>query len=200
MRKTIYLVDDDAAVRHALGTFLANEGYTVKDYDCAETFLQSKGIASGILVLDQRMTGMTGLELQQELKKRNVDLPIIFITGHGNVALSVMAMKAGAMDFIEKPFSNEVLLSNVRQAFRRLESQQKELGRKTAIMECYKTLTPREKEILAFIVEGVSNKDLAERLKISNRTIEVHRSRIMRKMKAENLPDLVRMAALCGIG
>ena len=200
MRKTIHLVDDDAAVRHALGTFLASEGYTVKDYDCAETFLQSKGIDSGILVLDQRMTGMTGLELQQELKKRKVHLPIIFITGHGNVALSVMAMKAGAMDFIEKPFSNEVLLSNVQQAFRRLESQQKELRRKTAIMECYKTLTPREREILAFIVEGISNKDLAERLQISNRTIEVHRSRIMRKMQAENLPDLVRMAALCGIG
>jgi two-component system response regulator FixJ len=200
MSKTIYLVDDDAAVRHALGTFLASEGYTVKDYDCAETFLQSKGITSGILVLDQRMTGMTGLELQQELKKRKVDLPIIFITGHGNVALSVMAMKAGAMDFIEKPFSNEVLLSNVQQAFRRLESQQKELGRKTFIMERYKTLTPREQEILAFIVGGISNKDLAERLKISNRTIEVHRSRIMRKMSAENLPDLVRMAVLCGIG
>lgn len=200
MRKTIHLVDDDAAVRHALGTFLASEGYTVEDYDCAETFLQSKGIDSGILVLDQRMTGMTGLELQQELKKRKVDLPIIFITGHGNVALSVMAMKAGAMDFIEKPFSNEVLLSNVRQAFRRLESQQKELRRKTAILESYKTLTPREQEILAFIVEGISNKDLAERLQISNRTIEVHRSRIMRKMQAENLPDLVRMAALCDIG
>jgi FixJ family two-component response regulator len=200
MSKMIYLVDDDAAVRHALGTFLASEGYAVKDYDCAETFLQSEGITSGILVLDQRMTGMTGLELQQELKKRKVDLPIIFITGHGNVALSVMAMKAGAMDFIEKPFSNEVLLSNVRQAFRRLESQQKELGRKTIIMERYKTLTPREQEILAFIVGGISNKDLAERLKISNRTIEVHRSRIMRKMRAENLPDLVRMAALCGIG
>jgi two-component system response regulator FixJ len=200
MRKTIHLVDDDAAVRHALGTFLASEGYTVEDYDCAETFLQSNDITSGILVLDQRMTGMTGLELQQELKKRKMDLPIIFITGHGNVALSVMAMKAGAMDFIEKPFSNEVLLSNVQQAFRRLESQQKELRHKTAIMECYKTLTPREQEILAFIVEGISNKDLAERLQISNRTIEVHRSRIMRKMQAENLPDLVRMAALCGIG
>jgi FixJ family two-component response regulator len=200
MRKTIHLVDDDAAVRHALGTFLSSEGYTVEHYDCAETFLQSNHITSGILVLDQRMTGMTGLELQQELKKRKVDLPIIFITGHGNVALSVMAMKAGAMDFIEKPFSNEVLLSNVQQAFRRLESQQKELLRKTAILESYNTLTPREQEILGFIVEGISNKDLAERLQISNRTIEVHRSRIMRKMQAENLPDLVRMAALCDIG
>lgn len=200
MSKTIYLVDDDAAVRHALGTFLNNEGFTVKDYDCAEAFLQSNSITSGILVLDQRMTGMTGLELQQELNKRNIDLPIIFITGHGNVALSVMAMKAGAMDFIEKPFSNEVLLSNVRRAFRQLEIRKKQLGRKTAIMERYKTLTPREKEIMAFIVEGISNKDLAESLQISNRTIEVHRSRIMRKMMADSLPDLVRMAALCDIG
>jgi two-component system response regulator FixJ len=200
MSKTIYLVDDDAAVRHALGTFLNNEGFTVKAYDCAEAFLQSNSITGGILVLDQRMTGMTGLELQQELNKRNIDLPIIFITGHGNVALSVMAMKAGAMDFIEKPFSNEVLLSNVRQAFLRFESRKKELGRKTAILERYKTLTPREKEIMAFIVEGISNKDLAERLQISNRTIEVHRSRIMRKMRAHSLPDLVRMAALCDMG
>jgi FixJ family two-component response regulator len=156
-------------------------------------------MTSGILVLDQRMTGMTGLDLQQVLAERGIDLPIIFISGHGNVPLSVMAMKAGAMDFIEKPFSNEVLLANIQEAFRKLEVQEKERRRKQAITRRYETLTPREKEILAFIVEGTSNKDLAERLQISNRTIEVHRSRIMHKMQAASLPELVRMAALCNI-
>ena len=128
-----------------------------------------------------------------------MNLPIIFITGHGNVPLSVMAMKAGAMDFIEKPFSNEVLLANVQEAFRRLEAGRSEHRRKSSTISRYETLTPREKEILAFIVEGISNKDLAEKLQISNRTIEVHRSRIMHKMKADSLPDLVRMAAICNI-
>lgn len=199
--RTVYLVDDDAAVRHALGTFLSGAGYTIWDYDSAEAFLESvDATASGILVLDQRMTGMTGLDLQQVLAERGMDLPIIFISGHGNVTLSVMAMKAGAMDFIEKPFSNEVLLANIQEAFRKLEMQEKKRRRKEAITRRYETLTPREKEILAFIVEGTSNKDLAERLQISNRTIEVHRSRIMHKMRAASLPELVRMAALCNIG
>jgi RNA polymerase sigma factor (sigma-70 family) len=198
--RTVYLVDDDAAVRHALGTFLSCAGYTTRDFDSAEAFLESVDtMTSGILVLDQRMTGMTGLDLQQVLAERGMDLPIIFISGHGNVPLSVMAMKAGAMDFIEKPFSNEVLLANIQEAFRKLEVQEKERRRKQAITRRYETLTPREKEILAFIVEGTSNKDLAERLQISNRTIEVHRSRIMHKMQAASLPELVRMAALCNI-
>lgn len=199
--RTVYLVDDDAAVRHALGTFLSGAGYITRDFDSAESFLESvDATASGIMVLDQRMTGMTGLDLQQVLAERGMDLPIIFISGHGNVTLSVMAMKAGAMDFIEKPFSNEVLLANIQEAFRKLEMQGKERRRKQAITRRYETLTPREKEILAFIVEGTSNKDLAERLQISNRTIEVHRSRIMHKMQAASLPELVRMAALCDIG
>jgi RNA polymerase sigma factor (sigma-70 family) len=198
--KTVYLVDDDAAVRHALGTFLSGEGYSMMNFDSAEAFIESVDTtASGILVLDQRMTGITGIELQQLLAEHRLNLPVIFITGHGNVALSVMAMKAGAIDFIEKPFSNEVLLSSVQEAFRKLEVQQEERSRKDAINRRYKTLTPREKEILTYIVEGISNKDLAERLKISNRTIEVHRSRIMHKMQANNLPDLVRMAAFCDI-
>jgi RNA polymerase sigma factor (sigma-70 family) len=199
--RTVYLVDDDAAVRHALGTFLSSAGYSTMSFDSAEAFLESvDATASGILVLDQRMTGMTGIELQQVLAGHGIDLPVIFITGHGNVAISVMAMKAGATDFIEKPFSNEALLSSIQGAFRKLEAQQKEHDRKYAINRRYETLTPREKEILVYIVEGTSNKDLAERLQISNRTIEVHRSRIMHKMQADNLPDLVRMAVICDIG
>lgn len=198
--QTVYLVDDDSAVRHALGTFLSGTGYHTLVFDSAEAFLESvDNMSNGVLVLDQRMGGMTGLELQQVLAERGMNLPIIFITGHGNVPLSVMAMKAGAMDFIEKPFSNEVLLANVQEAFRRLEAGRSEHRRKSSTISRYETLTPREKEILAFIVEGISNKDLAEKLQISNRTIEVHRSRIMHKMKADSLPDLVRMAAICNI-
>jgi two-component system response regulator FixJ len=198
--QTVYLVDDDSAVRHALGTFLSGTGYHTLVFDSAEAFLESvNNMSNGVLVLDQRMGGMTGLELQQVLAERGMNLPIIFITGHGNVPLSVMAMKAGAMDFIEKPFSNEVLLANVQEAFRRLEAGRSEHRRKSSTISRYETLTPREKEILAFIVEGISNKDLAEKLQISNRTIEVHRSRIMHKMKADSLPDLVRMAAICDI-
>ena len=198
--QTVYLVDDDSAVRHALGTFLSGTGYHTLVYESAEAFLESVDeAASGVLVLDQRMSGMTGLELQQVLAERGMVLPIIFITGHGNVPLSVMAMKAGAMDFIEKPFSNEVLLANVQEAFRRLVDEQQKKSRKSAILHRYEMLTPREKEILTFIVEGISNKNLAKRLQISNRTIEVHRSRIMHKMQANSLPDLVRMAALCDI-
>ena len=198
--QTVYLVDDDSAVRHALGTFLSGTGYHTLVFDSAEAFLESvDNMSNGVLVLDQRMGGMTGLELQQVRAERGMNLPIIFITGHGNVPLSVMAMKAGAMDFIEKPFSNEVLLANVQEAFRRLEAGRSEHRRKSSTISRYETLTPREKEILAFIVEGISNKDLAEKLQISNRTIEVHRSRIMHKMKADSLPDLVRMAAICNI-
>lgn len=198
--RTVYLVDDDAAVRHALGTFLSGAGYSTLDFESAEAFLESAHATdSGILVLDQRMNGMSGLELQQVLADNGVDMPVIFITGHGNVALSVMAMKAGAMDFIEKPFSNEVLLSRIQEAFRKLEALQKEHSQKDAITHRYETLTPREKEIMALVVEGIPNRDLARRLQISNRTIEVHRSRIMHKMQANSLPDLVRMATLCGI-
>ena len=198
--QTVYLVDDDSAVRHALGTFLSGTGYHTLVYGSAEAFLESiDESASGVLVLDQRMSGMTGLELQQVLAERGMVLPIIFITGHGNVPLSVMAMKAGAMDFIEKPFSNEVLLANVQEAFRRLVDEPQKKSRKSAILHRYEMLTPREKEILTLIVEGLSNKNLAKRLQISNRTIEVHRSRIMHKMQANSLPDLVRMAALCDI-
>ena len=198
--QTVYLVDDDSAVRHALGTFLSGTGYRTLVFESAEAFLEAVDKASnGVLVLDQRMSGMTGLELQQTLAARGMELPIIFITGHGSVPLSVMAMKAGAMDFIEKPFSNEVLLANVQEAFRRLEAESSVQSRKSAIISRYARLTPREKEILAYIVEGISNKDLAERLQISNRTIEVHRSRIMHKMQADSLPDLVRMATFCNV-
>lgn len=199
-KRTVFLVDDDPAVRHALGTFLESTNFNVRAFASAEALLDEiDETAQGVLVLDQRMGGMSGLELQEELKAQQIDLPIIFITGHGDVQMSVTAMKAGARDFIEKPFSNEDLLASIRETLRQYEASTRERSRRAAALKKYEKLTPREQEVMAYIVQGVSNKNLAERLSVSNRTIEVHRSRVMTKMDAESLPDLVRIAAMCGI-
>ena len=196
--RTIFLVDDDAAVCHALSVFLEASGYGVKTFPSAEAFLEATGsTVDGIMLLDQRMTGMTGLELQAKLVKCGIDLPIIFITGHGDVRMSVQAVKAGAIDFLEKPFSNEDLLASIKEAFSRARAGRKQRGQLAALRKRYADLTAREREVLQHVVIGLSNRDLAEVLGVSNRTIEVHRSRAMKKMGAESLPDLVRKYAMC---
>jgi two-component system response regulator FixJ len=196
--KTIFLVDDDAAVCHALSVFLAASGYDTKTFPSAESFLEYAGSTlDGIVLLDQRMTGMTGLELQAGLARRGIDLPIIFITGHGDVRMSVQAIKAGAIDFLEKPFSNEDLLASITEAFSRARASRKHRGQVVALRKQYDGLTAREREVLRHVVTGLSNRELAEVLGVSGRTIEVHRSRAMKKMGAESLPDLVRKYALC---
>ena len=199
--QTVFLVDDDFAVRHALRTLLERSSFLVRDFAAAEELLEDiDPAARGVLVLDQRMDGMSGLELQTELRGRDVTLPIIFITGHGDVPMSVKAMKEGAFDFLEKPFSNEQLLESIRGALLREARDHREHAHKAAIRARYEGLTPREQEVMRYIVQGMSNKRLAKQLGVSNRTIEVHRSRVMMKMGSESLPELVRMAALCGIG
>ena len=196
--RTIYLVDDDAAVCHALSVFLEASGYGVKTFPSAEAFLKDAGsTVDGIMLLDQRMTGMTGLELQAKLARRGFDLPIIFITGHGDVRMSVKAVKAGAIDFLEKPFSNEDLLAGIKEAFSRARVSRKHRDQLAALREKYAGLTAREREVIKHVVTGLSNRELAEVLGVSNRTIEVHRSRAMKKMGAESLPDLVRKYAMC---
>ena len=191
----IFLVDDDDAVRHALKLYLEREKFEVYEYPSAEDLLDAvDSQVASLLVLDIRMKGMSGLELQSELKSRNIDLPIIFITGHGNVQSSVSAMKEGAADFIEKPFENEHLLESIRHTFRK-ERKRKELNAlKSALAERYGTLTPREQEVMGYVVNGISNKQMATLLRVSDRTIEVHRSRVMTKMAATSLPELVRMS------
>ena len=198
VNKTIILVDDDAAIRCALSSFLRMSGYSVKSFSSAEAFLEEvDGTAEGVMLLDQRMTGMSGMELQAELPKRGIDLPIIFMTGHGDVQMSVRAMKAGAMDFLEKPFSHEVLLASIKEASSRVDESKKQRDQTTELKKCHANLSEREREVLKHVVTGLSSKQLAEQLGISNRTIEIHRSRIMKKMEAESLPDLVRKYEMC---
>ena len=198
VNKTIFLVDDDAAVRHALSVFLETCGYSVRTFLSAEAFLEeAEDAAEGVMLLDQRMTGMSGLELQAELATRGIDLPIIFITGHGDVQMSVKAVKAGAIDFLEKPFSDEDLIASIREAFSRADDSKKHRDLIAELRKCHASLTAREREVMQYVVAGMSNRNLAEQLNVSDRTIEVHRSRVMKKMGADSLPDLVRKYAMC---
>ena len=194
----IYLVDDDMAVCHALSVFLESCGYLVRAFPSAEAFLSgASAVKDGVILLDQRMTGMSGLELQKELNRRHIDLPIIFITGHGDVQMSVKAVKAGAIDFLEKPFSNEALLASIREAFLQSDHHKRHRESVAEMRRRYASLTEREREVMQHVVAGLSNRHLAEQLGVSDRTVEVHRSRGMKKMGADSLPDLVRKYALC---
>ena len=195
--RTVLLVDDDAAVCHALSVFLETSGYGVKTFPSAEAFLEDAAgsTVEGIMLLDQRMTGMSGLELQAELGRRGIELPIIFITGHGDVQMSVKAVRAGAINFLEKPFSNEDLLASISEAFSRADASRKHRSQVAALRKRLASLTVREREVIQHVVAGMSNKNLGELLGVCNRTIEVHRSRVMKKMGAQSLPDLVRKYA-----
>ena len=196
--KQVYLVDDDDAVRHALKVFLESAGFGVSEYASAKDFLAvCATLHEGVLLLDQRMPGMSGMELQARLGQLGVFLPVIFITGHGDIQMSVAAMKAGAMDFLEKPFDNSELLQRIREALNKGESKRREWEQQSDAEQRCATLTARELEVMRYIVQGDSNRAIAEQLGLSNRTIEVHRARVMAKMAADSLPDLVRMAAMC---
>lgn len=194
----VFLVDDDAAVRDALSFYLEGSGFTARTFASAEAFLEGlDGMGCGVLVVDQRMTGMSGLELQSELNDRGVELPTIFITGHGDVRMSVKAMKEGAADFLEKPFRNSDLLASIEQVLVQDAAKMEEYRLQARLKAKRKRLTPREKQVMECIVRGLSNKNIAELLRVSIRTVEVHRRRVMEKMDAASLPDLVRMADAC---
>jgi len=199
VNKNIFLVDDDAAVCHALSVFLESSGYSVRSFFSAETFLEeTEDAAEGVILLDQSMTGgMSGLELQAELARRGIALPIIFITGHGDVQMSVKAIKAGAIDFLEKPFNNEDLLASIREAFARADDSKKDRDLFAECRQCLSSLTPREREVMQHVVDGMSNRRVAKLLGVSDRTIEVHRSRAMEKMRVGSITDLVRKCAIC---
>jgi two-component system response regulator FixJ len=198
VNKNIFLVDDDAAVCHALSVFLESSGYSVKSFPSAEAFLEeADGAVESVMLLDQRMTGMSGLELQAELARRGIALPVIFITGHGDVQMSVKAIKAGAIDFHEKPFNNEDLLASIREAFARADDSKKDRDLFAECRQCLSSLTPREREVMQHVVDGMSNRRVAELLGVSHRTIEVHRSKAMEKMRVESITDLVRKSAKC---
>ena len=200
MKRKIYLVDDDEAVRHALSFFLRGQGYSVVLFDSAESFLADyNDVLDGILVLDLRMEGMSGLELQIKLKELNIYCQIIFITGHGDIQLSVMAMKAGAVSFLEKPFTNHELLAVIEEAYERAIENDDVNIRMRKARDRFESLTPREQEVMNLIVQGKMNKEIASALDVSIRTVEVHRSKVIQKMKAQSIPDLVRIADLCDI-
>jgi len=198
--QTVYVVDDDPAVCHALGIFLESEGYSVRMFASAEVLVKAiyDDAPQGVLVLDQCMNGMSGLELQTELAAQGIEWPIVFISGYSNVGISVRAMLAGAVDFLEKPFSNKTLLESIRNAFLISEEAKQDHIRRTAVEAQCETLTAREREVMQLVVSGLRNKDIAQRMEIGSRTVEVHRSRVMTKMDAGSLPHLVQMVDLCG--
>jgi two-component system, LuxR family, response regulator FixJ len=198
-RPTIFVVDDDAAVRDALKLLLRSVGHAVETFGSAQEFLDAYGEdRAGCLVLDIRMPGMSGLELQQKLNEKHSILPIIFITGHGDVPMAVEAMQAGAVDFIQKPFRDQDLIDRINQALEKDSSNRAALGERNDIRRRLETLTPREREVLDLVVHGKANKVIAGDLKLSQRTVEIHRARVMEKMQASSLAHLVRMVLEVG--
>ena len=193
-QQSVYVVEDDEAVRDSLELLLKSEGKSVAPYENANAFLKdySEDMA-GCIVLDIRMPGMDGLELQKKLNELNSILPIIFVTGHGDVPMAVDAMKEGAVDFIQKPYREEALLEKIDAALAQDREQRKTLGEKQEIMRRINTLTPRETEIMERMIAGQANKVIAIELEISQRTVEIHRSRVMHKMGTHSLAHLVRM-------
>lgn len=197
---TIFVVDDDAAVRESLRMSLKLKGYDVEIFESAGAFLASGADSRrGCLVTDIRMPDMDGLELQEELVRRKSALPVIVITGHGDVPLAVRAMRAGAVDFLEKPFDREALLSAIARALEVGSRAAAESGDAREIHERIALLTPREREVFDLVVAGKQSKVIAHELGASTRTIEVHRGRMMNKLQVQCLQDLVRLAISAGI-
>jgi FixJ family two-component response regulator len=192
---TVFVVDDDDAVRRFLTGLIQSIDLKVEAYASAKDFLDAyEPNRPGCLLLDVRMPGMSGLELQRELAERSIDLQVVILTGHGNVPVAVQAMKAGAVDFIEKPFNNELLLDRIQTAVAQSLRSDIEREKHGKTLRRLDTLTPRERQVFALVVTGETNKSIAHRLKISEKTVEIHRANVMRKMRARSLASLVHMA------
>ena len=194
-RSCVFVVDDDAAVRKAVALLLKSVSLPVETFESGRDFLDAfDPERPGCLVLDLRMPGPSGLDVQEELRRRGSSLPIVFITAHGDVPNAVQAMQAGAVDFIQKPFRDQDLLDRVHKALE-IEARTREEGQDRAVLrERLERLTPREREVMARVVDGQANKAIAYDLEVSERTVEIHRSRVMSKMEARSLAELVRMA------
>lgn len=191
---TVFVVDDDDAVRESLAFLLKSVGLKVESFSSAQDFLKSYNPArAGCLVLDIRMPGMSGLELQEKLKQMESMLPIIFITGHGDVPMAVKAIKAGAADFVQKPFRDQELIDRIREVLEEDASARVEKLQKAEILKCIDSLTEREREVMEQVVDGKANKVVAIDLNVSQRTVEIHRANVMDKMKARSLAQLVRL-------
>jgi FixJ family two-component response regulator len=192
---TIFVIDDDLSVRQALASLLKSVGWHVQTFRSAQDFLRSGELdAPGCLVLDVRLPGLSGLDLQRSLADRKSHLPIIFLTGHGNIPMSVRAMKAGAVEFLTKPFQEQDLLDAIQQALDRDRAARLQRRELAALRERYDSLTPRERQVMELVVSGLLNKQIAATLDVREVTVKVHRGQIMRKMRAESLANLVKMA------
>jgi FixJ family two-component response regulator len=195
----VFVVDDDISVRESLDPLIQAAGWRAETFASAQDFLaRPRATVPSCLVLDVSLPGLNGLELQQQLTQRT-DMPIIFITGYGDVPMTVRAMKAGAVEFLTKPFNDEELLNAIRDALARSRAALQLDAEMQALKNCYASLTAREREVMALVVAGLLNKQVGGELGISEITVKAHRGQVMRKMKADSLPDLVTMAARLGL-
>lgn len=199
-RAVVFVIDDDESMRRSLDTLLRSVGLDVRLFSSAQEFMRAKQPdAPGCLVLDVRLPGMGGLTFQEELAKAGVALPVIFITGHGDVPMTVRAMKAGAAEFLIKPFDEQVLLDAIHAAIERDRGKRRDAASLAEVQARYRALTEREREVMTLVVSGRVNKQIAAELGLSLVTIKVHRGQVMRKMRAKSVPELVRMADRLGL-
>jgi FixJ family two-component response regulator len=190
----VFVIDDDPSVRSSLKFLISTVGLQVESFDSAETFLKRKPPqTTSCLVLDVRLRGVSGLDFQGELEAKNIRIPIVFITGHGDIPMSVRAMKAGAVEFLTKPFRDQDLLDAIRIALERDRARREKEKEVTALRQRFGLLTTREQQVISMVVLGMLNKQIADRLGTAENTVKVHRSRAMEKMRAQSLADLVRM-------
>jgi RNA polymerase sigma factor (sigma-70 family) len=189
----VYVVDDDESIRAALVGLLRSVGIQVRAFESADDFLGSEmSDVPGCLILDVRLRGASGLTLQQDTLKENIRLPIIFLTGYGDIEMSVKAMKAGAFDFLTKPFKDQDLLDTIAAALKRDREFRLQERLVAGIRQTYDELTPREREVISLVADGLLNKQIADRLGLSEVTVKIHRAQAMRKLKARSVPDVVR--------
>jgi len=198
--QVVFVIDDDASMRDAVSRLLNAVGLTVQTFASAREFLAGRlPDVPGCAVLDVRLPGLSGLDLQREMVERGIHIPVIFITGHGDIPMSVQAMKAGAVEFLTKPFRDQDLLDAVRLGIQLDRQGRKERAELAELRDGHRQLTPREREVMSLVVAGLLNKQIALRLGTSEKTIKIHRSHVMQKMRADSLADLVRMSQKLGI-
>ncbi|WP_330114272.1 response regulator transcription factor [Pseudomonas sp. JS3066] len=198
--QVVYVVDDDQGMLDSTVWLLESVGLKALPFTSGRAFLDACDASlDACVLLDVRMPGMGGLNVQEEMRSRGLDLPVIFVSGHADVPIVVRAFKVGAHDFIEKPYNEQLLLDSVQQALSRADHQRTVSGNQGQLQECLDSLTPRERDVLLPLVQGYTNREIAEQLDISVKTIDLYRARVMKRMQAERLPDLVGMAIAAGL-
>jgi FixJ family two-component response regulator len=196
----VFIVDDDISVRESLELLIRSQSWQAETFESAKEFLdRPRVLVPSCLILDVSLPGLNGLELQKRVAVERTEMPIVFITGHGDVPMSVEAMKAGAVDFLTKPFSKDVLVGVIRNALDRSRTVLTDKAEIQTLRDCYASLTPREREVMTLVISGLLNKQVGGELGICENTVKYHRGQAMQKMKADSLADLVRMAARLGL-